>query len=65
MAIIIAIYLPHLKKKPDPANGWDISGFSIIAVCRHDRNWQSILHSHAFAELFYVIHGTGCFSDRK
>lgn len=35
-----------------------------ISKSRYDRNWQSILHSHAFAELFYVIHGTGVFRQK-
>lgn len=36
-----------------------------ISKSRYDRNWQSILHSHAFAELFYVIHGTGVFQTEN
>ena len=36
-----------------------------ISKSRYDRNWQSILHSHAFAELFYVIHGTGIFQTEN
>lgn len=35
--------------------------FRYIDSSRYDADWHSILHSHAFTELFYVVKGKGSF----
>lgn len=32
-----------------------------ISTSKYEGDWQSILHSHPFSELFYVVSGTGSF----
>ena len=32
-----------------------------VATSKYEGDWQSILHSHPFSELFYVINGQGAF----
>lgn len=32
-----------------------------ISTSKYEGDWQSILHSHPFSELFYVVHGSGSF----
>ena len=30
-----------------------------VATSKYEGDWQSILHSHPFSELFYVVRGSG------
>ena len=32
-----------------------------VSTSKYEGDWQSILHSHAFSELFYVVQGSGSF----
>ena len=32
-----------------------------VSTSKYEGDWQSILHSHPFSELFYVINGQGAF----
>ena len=32
-----------------------------VATSKYEGDWQSILHSHPFSELFYVVRGSGSF----
>ena len=32
-----------------------------VSTSKYEGDWQSILHSHAFCELFYVVKGRGSF----
>ena len=32
-----------------------------VSTSKYEGDWQSILHSHPFSELFYVVNGTGSF----
>ncbi len=38
-----------------------------VSTSKYEGDWQSILHSHPFSELFYVVQGSGSFitEDRK
>ena len=32
-----------------------------VSTSKYEGDWQSILHSHSFCELFYVVQGSGSF----
>lgn len=32
-----------------------------VSTSKYEGDWQSILHSHPFSELFYVVQGSGSF----
>ena len=32
-----------------------------VSTSKYEGDWQSILHSHPFSELFYVVRGSGSF----
>lgn len=32
-----------------------------VSTSKYEGDWQSILHTHPFSELFYVVHGSGTF----
>jgi len=32
-----------------------------VSTSKYEGDWQSILHSHPFSELFYVVKGNGLF----
>lgn len=36
-----------------------------ISTSKYEGDWQSILHSHPFSELFYVVNGSGFFVAEK
>lgn len=42
---------------------FDLGGLKLLYVStsKYEGDWQSILHSHSFSELFYVVHGSGTF----
>ena len=42
------------KKRPDLR-------LLYISHSSYDKTWPSVLHSHPFTELFYVLNGTGTF----
>lgn len=43
---------------PSPFNGLKLL---YVSTSKYEGEWQSILHSHAFCELFYVVDGSGTF----
>lgn len=50
----------HCIKDNEPSR---FNGLKLLYVStsKYEGDWQSILHSHAFCELFYVVHGSGSF----
>lgn len=46
------------NRKP---NSFDGSKLLYVSTSKYEEDWQSILHSHPFTELFYVVNGSGSF----
>ncbi len=42
-------------------SGFDGARLLYVSTSKYEGDWQSILHSHPFSELFYVVHGSGTF----
>lgn len=42
-------------------SGFDGVKLLYVSTSKYEGDWQSILHSHPFSELFYVVHGSGTF----
>ncbi len=42
-------------------SSFDRSRLLYISTSKYEGDWQSILHSHPFSELFYVVNGKGSF----
>lgn len=42
-------------------SSFDCSRLLYVSTSKYEGDWQSILHSHPFSELFYVVNGTGTF----
>lgn len=42
-------------------SGFDGVKLLYVSTSKYEGDWQSILHSHSFSELFYVVHGSGTF----
>ena len=38
--------------------------FLSISLSKDDQDWQSVLHTHHFTEIFYVLNGEGNFLFR-
>ncbi|MDE5696886.1 MAG: AraC family transcriptional regulator [Lachnospiraceae bacterium] len=45
----------------DKPSGFDGVKLLYVSTSKYEGDWQSILHSHPFSELFYVVHGSGTF----
>lgn len=45
----------------DKASGFGQPKLLYISTSKYEGDWQSILHSHPFSELFYVVNGQGSF----
>lgn len=42
-------------------SGFDALKLLYVSTSKYEGDWQSILHSHPFSELFYVVRGSGSF----
>lgn len=42
-------------------SGFDALKLLYVSTSKYEGDWQSILHSHPFSELFYVVNGKGSF----
>lgn len=42
-------------------SGFDGVKLLYVSTSKYEGDWQSILHTHPFSELFYVVHGSGTF----
>lgn len=42
-------------------SGFDGVKLLYVSTSKYEGDWQSILHTHPFSELFYVVHGNGTF----
>lgn len=42
-------------------SSFDHSKLLYVSTSKYEGDWQSILHSHPFSELFYVVNGSGSF----
>ena len=45
----------------DNSSSFDHSKLLYVSTSKYEGDWQSILHSHPFSELFYVVNGNGTF----
>ncbi len=50
----------HCIENSKPS-GFDGVKLLYVSTSKYEGDWQSILHSHPFSELFYVVHGSGTF----
>ncbi len=46
-------------------SSFESSRLLYISTSKYEGDWQSILHSHPFSELFYVVNGSGSFVAEK
>lgn len=51
----------HIRYDVDPVMGGEAYQLLYVSESSYDSKWYSILHSHAFAEIFYCVSGEGRF----